>query len=247
MLTTIKSLVHRVARRFGYDITRYPPGGSLLRELQLLLAELEITCVLDVGAHHGETGLKLRGLGYAGHIVSFEPLPESFRMLAAQCARDPKWKAYQMALGAVEGPVPINVLTPTGLSSLLPPTEQAAREFPLNMRVQRTEVVEVRRLDRVWDECTAGMRSPAIFLKTDTQGSDLQVIRGASERLREVRGLLVELAIRPLYRNVTPFADALAHLRNLGFEITAFEALGRDSCRCVLELDCLMRRVSNGR
>ncbi|HEY6209443.1 MAG TPA: FkbM family methyltransferase [Gemmatimonadales bacterium] len=246
MLTTIKSLVHRVARSFGYDITRYPPGGSLLRELQLLLAELEITCVLDVGAHHGETGLKLRGLGYDGHIVSFEPLSESFRVLAAQSARDPKWKAYQMALGAVEGPAPINVLTPTVLSSLLPPTE-AAREFPFNMRVQRTEVVEVRRLDHVWDECTAGMRSPAIFLKTDTQGSDLQVIRGASERLGEVRGLLVELAIRPLYRNVTPFADALAYLRNLGFEITAFEALGRDSSKCVLELDCLMRRVSNDR
>ena len=99
----------------------------------------------------------------------------------------------------------------------------------------------------MWTSAPPGMRSPAIFLKTDTQGSDLQVIRGASERLREVRGLLIELAMRPLYTNVTPFADALAHLRNLGFEITAFEALGRDSCRCVLELDCLMRRVSNGR
>jgi len=45
MLTLIKSIARRVARRYGYYIDRYPPNGSLLRELQLLLAELEINCV----------------------------------------------------------------------------------------------------------------------------------------------------------------------------------------------------------
>src|SRR5439155_21841 len=158
----------------------------------------------------------------------FEPLVESFAVLQKRCARDSKWRAHQVALGAFDATLPINVFYDTDLTSLLLPTEQSANAESA-WRVMRTEVVELRRLERFLDECTAGIDSPSIFLKTDTQGYDLEVIQGTGARIAQIAALLIELPIKPLYRGMTLFTDAIPHLNGLGFEITAIAPVSRDA------------------
>ena len=82
-----------------------------------LLPDLGVTCVLDVGAHHGEYGEMLRGIGYQGHIVSFEPVPESVSVLRRRAAHDPKWRVHSFALGEENANLPINVTASSHLCS----------------------------------------------------------------------------------------------------------------------------------
>jgi hypothetical protein len=82
-----KSVVRELLRRAGYDVSRYSPSDPL----QELLVSQRIDCVLDVGAFTGTTGLRLRTLGYAGPIVSFEPASATFEELSRTASGDPLW------------------------------------------------------------------------------------------------------------------------------------------------------------
>ena len=76
----------------------------------MLLKHFGVETVLDVGAHHGEYGLRLRKGGYDGKIVSFEPGPDAFSVLEQRCKRDGNWACHQMALGDEIGQGELNVM-----------------------------------------------------------------------------------------------------------------------------------------
>ena len=89
-----------------------------------VLARYRVDCVVDVGANRGQTGRRLRRLGYRGSIVSFEPVPRAFEELAREAANDRAWSVHQLALGREDGTTTMNVV-PGTLSSLREPTEFA--------------------------------------------------------------------------------------------------------------------------
>ena len=74
-----------------------------------MLRELNVNCVLDVGANEGQYGQRLREAGYAGRIVSFEPLEVHVAPLRERAAADHNWKVFACALGDSDGEAEINV------------------------------------------------------------------------------------------------------------------------------------------
>jgi hypothetical protein len=70
---------------------------SLFREL---LSQLEIDCVLDVGANCGQFARELRGFGYRGQIISFEPISSEFFAMKELFKHDLRWSGYRLALGS---------------------------------------------------------------------------------------------------------------------------------------------------
>ncbi len=238
----VKEGVRRLVRQLGVDVVTYPRWNTTPWALRKLLPQLGVDCVLDVGAHYGEFGATLRGIGYRGEIVSFEPIPESFARLRERCSADPKWRALPLAIGSEDGELPIHVTAGTEFASFLAPDAGAWREYRDAMRVERTEVVPVRRLDAVLDEALAGLDGRRIFLKSDTQGYDLRVVEGAGERMRDVLGLQAELPVKPLYHGMPGFTEALAYLEGLGLELFGLYPVNHDGDGRVIEFDCMMRR-----
>ena len=70
--------------------------------LEVLLRELAIDTVLDVGANTGQFGHELRKhIGYRDRIVSFEPTSSAYGELTANAAGDDRWiVAERCAIGA---------------------------------------------------------------------------------------------------------------------------------------------------
>jgi FkbM family methyltransferase len=239
----VRRLAHRVLQSAGYDLVRFPPADSLGAHLAALFAGLRVNCVLDVGAHRGEYGQLLRRLGYRGRIVSFEPVPESFGALEQSCRRDPDWLAWRIALGASQDTRGIRVTKSTQFSSFLTANAEAAGRFGDHVDMLRTEPVAVRRLEEVFAECVDGIAAPRVFLKLDTQGVDLEVLRGAGSRLVDVQGLQCELALKPMYEGAPSYAEAVAVLSGLGFEPTGIFAVSRDHALRLIEIDCVLSRT----
>jgi FkbM family methyltransferase len=240
-----KRAVVRIARRFGLEIMRtYRPGLTVETHLRTLLPLLGIECVLDVGGHRGEFGSLLRSAGYGGRIVSFEPSLENAEHLVRVAARDHKWIVRREALGRENGRLALNVTARTPFSSFREPLSDAMESFP-GAEVRAQEEVTVRRLDDVIDDCLPRPDS-RVFLKLDTQGWDLEVIAGATRSMASVVCLQSEISVRPIYRGMPRYLEAVQVMEGLGFELTGLYPVARDAKLRIVELDCIMIRSSSG-
>ena len=238
MPTALEVRTRNALRRAGLEIvpTRRRSEVSLLGLHLARLFDLhEIDIVLDVGARVGEYGLWLRQNGYRGRIVSFEPVQESANRLRQRAATDPLWRVEQCALGDTDSTAEINVAVMTQMSSLLPVTDYG-RTFPTE--TERTETIEVRRLDTVWPSLPTGR----VYLKMDTQGFDLQVLTGAGPRIDEVVALQTEAAVQVIYDGAPTHLRTLAELERLGFTVSGMFPVTLDDRLALVEYDCVAVR-----
>jgi hypothetical protein len=60
------------------------------------------------------------------------------------------------------------------------------------------------------------------FRRLDTQGYDLEVIRGTSQSLPFIVAIQTELPVVPAYQCMPDYVTALAHLRDIGYTPTGF-------------------------
>lgn len=207
-----------------------------------ILRQLEIDCVLDVGANRGQYAEGLRAIGYEGEIHSFEPIPEDFETLKAASTGDPKWFVYNWALGREPGTAEFNRVDGGGensqFSSFLTPNHEM---IPASV----TKIpVEVRTLDSLGKAIPA-LEDPhrRIYLKLDTQGFDMEVCAGGTATLGTVMGLQSELSVKQIYANQPAYIDALQFYQDLGFSLMDLTIVNRTPQNAVLEYDCIMARV----
>lgn len=206
-----------------------------------VLRRLRANVVLDVGANVGQYATRLREAGFRGRIVSFEPVSETADALRRAAAGDKRWFVRQHALGQEDTTAEIHL---AGTMSSLLGASEFGRGWKAKLEDQQTETIEVRRLDGVLDEALAGVRNPRVFLKMDTQGFDLDVLRGAGDRLAEVVGLQSEVACLQLYDGMPRLPEQLTAYEAEGFELSGIFPVSRHirSMR-VIELDVVMVRA----
>ena len=221
-------LVHALLNPMGLYAGRLPRPFTLQAHLRDLLHVLGVNVVVDVGAHWGEYGASLRRLGYRGRICSFEPVSESVQRLKHLADADSAWSVWPFALSARSGEMALNVFAGTDLTSVLQPNEYAQERLGAAATRVRRESVVSRRFDELYEDLVRGIQSPVVFLKTDTQGHDLAVLRGAGGALANIRALQMELAVKPLYEGVPSFPEALAEVASSGFELTGIFPVLRD-------------------
>ena len=119
MQPKVKRLARNVASTFGLEISRKQPGIDERR--QRVLAGNSIGLVVDAGANVGQYVSRVRGQGYDGPIVSFEPQPLAFDQLSTKCAQDPDWDCFQLGLGRTESSLQLNITDNSVSSSFLTP------------------------------------------------------------------------------------------------------------------------------
>src|SRR5437867_13152458 len=99
-----------MARLAGLDVRRLDLLASEHTRLALLLAANQVDLVLDIGANTGQWAQELRRAGYAGDMISFEPLVQAHTQLRKNALGDPRWVvAERMALGERIADVEIHI------------------------------------------------------------------------------------------------------------------------------------------
>jgi FkbM family methyltransferase len=227
------------ASLFGWDLQKVKRAASPLANLRRLLRCHTPQLIIDCGAHEGGFGRHCRRAGYRGPILSFEPVSDIYAGLAKTAERDGGWKAIQCAIGKEEREQMMNVGGRT-LSSLFAPSGKTDFKFHLD----RSERVKVRRLDSIMAEMNVASDIP-LLLKTDTQGSDLDVLLGAGERIAQVQSLMIEMSVQSIYDGTPSHWQILDFARENGFEPFGFYVISRDKKDRIIEYDCQFVRMSN--
>jgi FkbM family methyltransferase len=210
-----------------------------------ILRELDINCVLDVGANTGQFGRRLRRGGYTGRIVSLEPVPEHAESLRELASRDHDWRVFELALGDLNTEMEMNT-RPGQMSSLLP-SSSFGEQWSGRLTLNNKQRVAVRRLDGVYDSAIAGLEEPRVYLKLDTQGYDLKAFAGAGDRIRDVLAMQSEASCVPIYDGMPTFLEQVACYLAAGFALTGIFTVARDRASPrVIEFDVVMVRPGGG-
>ncbi len=235
-------MANAVAGRLGFEVVASwrMPRLSYARRLQGLFKHFGITSVIDVGANAGQFRDLMRGeVGFAGPIHSFEPDPALAAALARRAAADPAWTVHPCALGASAGTAAFNVMENSEYNSFHSPDAREARHAANGNRVARTVEVEVRTLDAA----AAGFPDLAhAFLKIDTQGFDLEVLKGGNAVARQVPMAQTEVSLRKLYSGSPSMQDSIAAFGVLGFAVADLFLVSTDGGQRAVEFDCVMVR-----
>lgn len=242
---TILHSIKELALKAGIEVNWYNAAQSDIARLFKLLAFHKIDTILDVGANNGGYGKMLRKGGYAGAVLSFEPLADAHENLLRASMGDEKWQiAPRMAIGASSGEIEINVAGNSTSSSILP--MQATHESAApQSRYVGSEKVPLKRLDEVEHPFIA--RSEKLLLKIDTQGYEMPVLEGARALLPRVHGIQLELSLLPLYEGQVLYREMIDWLAEKGFELWSVmpgfvdQATGR-----MLQMDGVFFRVNKG-
>jgi FkbM family methyltransferase len=217
-----------------------PPAANVFARRVALMRQRAINAVIDVGANSGQYGTLLRQLGFRGRIVSFEPLADAFAALQRAAANDPLWTCHNFALADADGTAIINVSANSYSSSFLPVSDRSVRIEPGIAYVGRQEA-KLRRLDDVIDEIVRP--DEVIYLKIDTQGYELNVLKGALKAIRRAPLIQLETAFFEGYRGQPLVEDVIRFLRQLGYRIVAFEPGWEDFRTAqMLEADLIFAR-----
>jgi FkbM family methyltransferase len=254
--------IRAVCRRLGWDPIRLSPDIVLVQRqrpsgqgaldpieaflgntyLQQILRESEIDCVLDVGAHRGGFGRRLRQVGYRGDIVSFEPNAEVFAELSTVAAQDGSWTVHPAAVGNRSGTITFNIAKDSQFSSVHQRSEASA-QFGDMMELVRIEEVPVWTLDEFAARTALATSGRRLLLKVDTQGFDHAVFEGARRLLSLVDAVMFEIPLIAIYEGVPHYTETLRMLEQLGFGVYSICPIAREApSGCIMEADVILRR-----
>jgi FkbM family methyltransferase len=214
----IKGFVRGLLGQYGYVVRSIgDPSGvtgvDLLHDVQVVLGEKRPVTLFDVGANIGQTVDTFLRTFPECRIYSFEPSPLIFETLKAKFGRDARCHLENLALGDQVGTLPFQVTKDHSVNdSLLEPAWDAKA---------KTVMVPVSTLD---ENCQQHRIETIDYLKIDTQGYDLNVLRGSSRMLTEKRihAFSAELIFTSMYKNQPSFIGALSLPLRFGYRLLGF-------------------------
>jgi hypothetical protein len=113
-----------------------------------------------------------------------------------------------------------------------------------NLKVQEDVCVPIITLDNFFKK--SDLHANMILLKTDTQGFEMEVFKGAKKILKYVDTIIVEVDFVGAYKNQCDFLDILNFLARYNFKVNGFfYPPGIDSRGNILGADVILTKASN--
>lgn len=224
----IKNTAKMIVRSLGWDIHRFSPSANHSAQLLAALNYVGANLVFDIGANVGQFAQDLRSVGFAGNIVSFEPLSIAHEKLTKAARRDISWHVHpRAALGNIDSQTMINIAGNSVSSSVLPMLG-AHFSAATESAYIAAEVTPLLRLDSVSPQyLNNNSRS---FIKIDTQGFEWQVLDGAVDTLKSAQGIMLEMSLVPLYEGQHLWRDLIHRMEAEGLTLWAIQNGFVDHC-----------------
>jgi FkbM family methyltransferase len=214
---TARRTIRVMLGKMGYAVARTQGGigGDPFADMRSLIGH-DQPLILDVGANVGQSVEAFRSWFPHAHIHSFEPSPETFARLKTNAANLPNVNCWNIALGSEPADLPLNENSMHEWSSLLPSDRAWGK-------VEKQTMVPVRTVDEFCRE--QGVRQIDV-LKSDTQGFEMEVLRGAQRMIEDGRVGFVfcEVLFTRLYKGAPPFTRICDFLMDRGFLLVSFYA-----------------------
>lgn len=173
--------------------------------------------LVDVGASGGTKDNWMLLRKYI-QVIGFEPDKREFINLSRQQEGE-SIKYLNTALYSEKTSLDFFLARKQQVSSLLRPNQKFLNSFENPKRFDVLEVVKIE-TDTLDNQLRKHKISDVDFIKLDTQGSELFILQGSEQILRESTfGLEIEVEFSQIYQDQPLFSDVDQLLRKLGFQL----------------------------
>jgi FkbM family methyltransferase len=215
----MKKLLHYLIGRAGYTLlnTEYMPSGIALdRDIRHTIAPETFKTVFDVGANKGDMALYFSTAFPNAKIHAFEPISSTFQLLVNACKQVPNIQPVQLGFAEEPGLVKVYLQSDHGLNSI-----NSNVNKPDEKNLGKFEEI---RLDTLDAYCKREGISSIDLLKTDAEGLDLSIIKGAEELIKagKVSYIMAEVGFSEDNLRNTFFEALRSYLYNYGYKVRGF-------------------------
>jgi FkbM family methyltransferase len=223
---TVRRVIRNLLRKLGYRISRAPDGvgGDPFADMSLFITGSD-PLIFDVGANVGQSIARFRSWFGSAEIHSFEPSPTTFAVLERNASRLAGVHLHNLALGSSSGELLLGENRLSEWSSVLPLGETGWGS------VVRQTKVPVQTVDQF---CLDHGIGRVDILKSDTQGYDFEVLKGASQMFgnNAVSLVYAEIIFSNLYQGMAPFTELYDFLISRDFLLISLYdfAYTKDHC-----------------
>lgn len=224
-------------------ITSYFKKGSSIASTQIIHSMKkyvpELNTILDVGANQGQFAITSTFFYSNATIYSFEPVPDTFKLLEANTKNIPLIKCNNYALGSSNGEIDFYSNDHSHASSALLVSEAQKKAIPLTASQHKIKV-PVKTLDEVNKQLN--LKSP-VLLKLDVQGFEKEVLKGSLSMISKVDFLLFEASFVSMYDGEALFDEMNTLAKDLGFELVGPVGFLQSDNLQILQMDMLYKRT----
>lgn len=185
----------------------------------------DLPIIFDVGAHHGQSIDYLREFFPRGFIYSFEPDPDSFKILSKKKSEiniisnialsdESGFKVFYR--NKISHTNSLNKVNLNSKDSIRAKNEKSIQNSSYKDEVNSKINVETITLD----EFMANNFIQSIdLLKIDVQGSEEKVLKGATNSLGKIMSIIIEISFYDYYEKSSSFAGVESYLFKAGFRL----------------------------
>jgi FkbM family methyltransferase len=177
----VRTLENDVVQQVCVDTSDYNLINPEVGLLSFLYSYLPTRRVIDIGAHAGDVSEALLNAGY--EVYAFEPSPAVYDRLVSRLGHRNEFHSFNLALGSVEGEMPLHSATDVTSANIYGDatlySSLVSHSMPDGLRFAECTNVRVQTLESAHRACLVPV--DAGLVKIDTEGFDLEVIRGMGE------------------------------------------------------------------
>jgi len=212
--------IRNVFRRLGYDIVKFRPekmGVYAYHDMAKFVTSKK-PVLFDVGAHKGQTIIRLNDVFKNCIIHAFEPSPSTFELLKENTAKLKHVTIWNNAMGSATTTMFFNENTVSEMSSFLELGDHGWGKISNRTSVNVTTIdafCETQKIEKI------------DVLKLDTQGFELEILKGAETSISKHKiGLLYfEVTFLDLYKGLPSFTALFDFAIACGFELVTIYPL----------------------
>jgi FkbM family methyltransferase len=181
-----------------------------------------IKTVFDIGANSGQSAKKFSTELKSASIYSFEPEAEVFLHLKSNTKHLPNVSCFNFGLGDKNDQMELHHGKYSGWNSLLPDLNDTGKK----------SMVEIKTLDDFVEETGT---TQIDLLKTDTEGFDINVLKGATKMLEynKIKFIYIEAGFYTTNKRNTNLDEIMSFLLDYNFTLFALYEVSKGGSHMV--------------
>ena len=196
--------------------------------------------VLDVGANDGWFSKVMLRFSSKCRILAFEPLPTQHNNLELLKKKYPHFKYKDLAIGDKNEKIQIKEYESSGLSSI----KNISPNYSYNTQYFSTAVKNIFDVECVTlDSLSHLFPGENIVLKIDTQGFEMEVLKGSEQlfQRKAIKYIIIECSSLKKYEGQSLAEELISHITAKGFEIFDINPFYYEASGQLTEFDIIFK------